>query len=62
MFDAGSFKLFGGIILFAATAFLVTGLLTGRTLFGRPVTRELAQFFGALAGIVFGVSFLLALG
>lgn len=62
MFDAGSLKLFGGIILFAATAFLVTGLLAGRTIGGRVVGREMAQFAGALAGIVLGVAFLLAVG
>lgn len=62
MFDAGSLKLFGGIILFGATAFLVTGLLAGRTIGGRLITREIGQFVGALVGLALGIVFLLAVG
>lgn len=60
--DAATLKLFGAIALFCAASFLVTGVLTGRTVAGRLVTRGIAQFVGALAGIALGVAFLLAMG
>lgn len=60
--DAGTLKLFGAILLFCAASFLVTSLLTGRSLAGRVITRGAAQFAGALAGLALGVVFLLAIG
>ena len=62
MFDAGTLKLFAAIVLFSFPVLLGAPRLTGAKLGGRELTRAEAQALCAVAGLVLGVGYLLAVG
>lgn len=60
--DASTLKLFAAIMLFSAATFVLPGILAGRTIARRRVTRGIAQFAGAVVGLMLGIGFLIVAG
>ncbi len=62
MFDAGTLKLFGAIILFSFPVLLGTPQITGRRLGNHVLTKAEAQALMALVGLALGIGYLLVIG
>jgi hypothetical protein len=60
--DGGTINLLVAIVLFSVPVILAAEMLAGREIAGRRLTRPVAQALGAVAGLVLGVGFLLAMG
>lgn len=60
--DSGTLKLFGAIILFSFPVLLGTPQVTGRRIGNHVLSKAEAQALMALAGLVLGVGYLVAMG